>query len=205
MEVSFTDTLTTDLSVIEKNCWERLLTGALRADDPMHNAVVANAGAANINMRTVVLRKAIPPAKQLSFYTDIRSGKWAELLQQNKISWLFYDAEARIQIRTGSTATLHQVDELADKAWEETRLGNRKNYLSNLSPSAEIANPLIGLPPAVSDNFTKEESEAGRKNFGVVICTIDWMEWLWLGEHGHRRANFVYGEDGNFTANWLVP
>jgi len=195
-----------DLQAIEKDCWHRLVNGALLPGDALHNPVVANANAQGINMRTVVLRKTCPVDKQLYFYTDIRSGKWAELQLQNNISWLFYDANASVQIRASGFVSLHHKDELADKAWEACNIMNRKNYLSVLAPSVETSAPTNGLSPEFYQaDFTKEQSEAARKNFGVVVTNIQWMEWLWLNKNGHRRANFIYSQQGNFTANWLVP
>ena len=195
-----------DLPALEKDCWHRLVNGAVQGRNPMHNAVVANMGQAGINMRTVVLRKASPIEKRLTFYTDIRSGKWNEIEQQNLVSWLLYDANARIQIRASGLATLHQTDELADLAWNSSSVLNRKNYLSVLVPSAATLNPESGLTATMeTEEITLTQSEEGRKNFGVITTQIKWMEWLWLNGSGHRRANFVYDEAGAFTGNWLVP
>ena len=54
------------------------------------------------------------------------------------------------------------------------------------------------------DNFdyTKEESEAGYKNFCVIRCKIKSIEWLYLAAKGHRRALF---DLENNKKNWLVP
>ena len=195
-----------DLPALEKDCWNRLVNGAVQGRNTMHNAVVANIGQAGINMRTIVLRNASPAEKQLSFYTDIRSGKWNEIEQHISISWLLYDANARIQIRASGLASLHQTDELADQAWSNTNISNRKNYLSVLIPSTNSLDPVSGLPATMeTEEITPLQSEEGRKNFGVITTQIKWMEWLWLNGSGNRRANFVYDEAGEFTANWLVP
>jgi pyridoxine/pyridoxamine 5'-phosphate oxidase len=152
------------------------------------------------------LRKVNIAEKQLAFHTDIRSGKWNDLQQQNKISWLFYDAAARIQIRLNGTAALHHDDKIADEGWQSSTMSSRKIYLGEQSPSAISPLPVSGLPTAFEANDpTPEECIAGRKNFGIVVTTITWMEWLWLNSRGHRRAGFKYLDDGSFTANWLIP
>ena len=51
-------------------------------------------------------------------------------------------------------------------------------------------------------DFTKEESEAGYKNFCVIRCNIKSIEWLYLAAKGHRRALF---DLENNKKNWLVP
>ncbi|MDN3658037.1 pyridoxamine 5'-phosphate oxidase family protein [Ferruginibacter paludis] len=194
------------LKELEQEVWKRLEKGALSYKDALHNPVVANVNTDGVNMRTVVLRKVWPPQKQLAFYTDKRSGKWKELALQNNISWLFYDAAKCIQIRLSGDVTLHHDDGIAAESWDGTTMNNRKNYSGRERPSSVVEFPLSGLPAVFETNDpTPEESTDGRKNFGVVITRVRWMEWLWLNSSGHRRATFTYLEDGSFTANWLIP
>jgi 3-hydroxyisobutyrate dehydrogenase len=194
------------LKELEQEVWKRLEKGALSYKDAMHNPVVANVNTHGVNMRTVVLRKVWQPQKQLAFYTDTRSGKWKELAIQNNISWLFYDAANYIQIRLSGDVTLHHDDSIAATSWDATTMNNRRNYSGEERPSSVIEFPLSGLPAAFETNdATSEDSLNGRKNFGVVITKVQWMEWLWLNNSGHRRATFTYLEDGSFTANWLIP
>ena len=62
--------------------------------------------------------------------------------------------------------------------------------------------------PQVLDNkfdnfdYTKEESEAGYKNFCVIRCKVKSIEWLYLAAKGHRRALI---DLQNNKKNWLVP
>lgn len=195
-----------DLRTIERNCWNLLETGVLQNRHPFHTGALANLGVKGINIRTVVLRDAVTAEKKLTFYTDIRSGKWREIEQQSEVSWLFYDTVAQIQIRLSGIAALHQNDKLADIAWAKTNTANQRNYLSIFPPSTEILYPQDELqeePDTV--DFTKTITDNGRKNFGVVVTDVVWMEWLWLNKEGHLRANFIYSGSGDFTANWLVP
>lgn len=195
-----------NLTELEKDCWVRLLNGSLKSRDALHNPVVANVNSYGVNLRTVVLRAVNTSEKKLFFHTDIRSGKWAELEKQNQISWLFYDAAARFQIRVGGQATLHTIDALADTAWAKSNASSRKIYMGPLAPSQITMLPASSLPPAFEDKDpTIEESEIGRKNFGIVETTADWMEWLWLNSKGHRRASFKYKEDKSIEADWLLP
>ena len=50
--------------------------------------------------------------------------------------------------------------------------------------------------------FTMEESEKGYKNFTVIQCNIESIEWLYLAAKGHRRIRFDLKNNKN---NWLVP
>jgi pyridoxamine 5'-phosphate oxidase len=191
---------------IEKDCWIRILNGSLKSKDPLHNPTVANINKRGVNMRTVVLRKVNTAKKTLSFHTDIRSGKWNELNENNKISWLFYDAAACIQIRLAGEATLHNSDEIADEAWLKSSANSRKIYMGDIAPSLESEIPTSGIDPSLEHtNPTLEESEIGRKNFGIIVTKVNWLEWLWLNSKGHRRANFNYSKNNSFKTNWLVP
>ena len=192
-----------DLSAIESDCWLKIMDGALQSGHPFHQPVFANTNTNGANMRIVVLRKASATEKTVSFYTDIRSGKWEELQKNPSISWLFYDHESRIQIRLSGKANLHQNDELANHSWDNVNLNSRKNYSSILIPSSEINDPKDILQQNV--DTTTKDSEEGKENFGVVVTTILWMEWLWLNPGGHYRANFIYDKNRDFTSNWLVP
>ena len=192
-----------NLSSIEKDCWQRMMDGVLQSRNQFHHPVVANSNATGVNMRTVVVRDACSVEKTLRFYTDIRTGKWTELQQDQTISWLFYDAESRIQIRASGKASLHQNDELANHAWDNVNPISRKNYSSILSPSAEIILPLDAMQESLA--ITAKKNEAGRENFGVVVSKVLWMEWLWLNPPCHYKANFMYDKEGEFTGSWLVP
>jgi 3-hydroxyisobutyrate dehydrogenase len=195
-----------DLSSIEENCWQLLLTAALHYKHPLHNGIVANVNEKGVNMRAVVLRKVNVEKKQLAFHTDIRSGKWEELKVNPSISWLFYEANLRIQIRLFGTATLHYADAVADNAWSTSTANSKKIYMGEQGPTTQSDSPVSGLSEIFENrNPTDEESEAGRKNFGIVCTTTNRLEWLWLNSKGHRRAGFDYLPNGSIQANWLVP
>lgn len=194
------------LEDIEKDCWLRLLNGSLRGKDAFHTPVVGNVKNGLANMRTVVLRQVNAQTKTLSLHTDIRSGKWDALQEDNKISWHFYDAQSRFQIRVGGSATLHTLGEVADVAWQKTNANSRKTYLTQLAPSSISAIPTSGLLQVhEQNNMPLESTEIGRQNFGVITCDANWMEWLWLNHAGHRRAVFNYMPDNSFTNEWLIP
>lgn len=206
METVLIDGINYNLAGLEKDCWVRLLNGSLRYKDPLHNPAIANVNKQGVNMRTVVLRKVWTETKQLAFNTDIRSGKWQELKDDNRLSWLFYDEEHKLQIRVCGTSTLHQNDTTADEAWTASSMSSRKIYMIEPGPSTITLKPENGLPAAFETaDPTAEQSIAGRKNFGTVITKVLWMEWLWLNSKGHRRAEFNYKEDTNFKADWLIP
>lgn len=191
------------LEDLEKDCWLRLVNGAIKSRDPFHTPCVATIDSGEVNMRTVVLRKALPILRELRFHTDTRSKKWKELAINNSISALFYDASSRIQLRIKGKAELHFNNDITDEAWQKTALSSRRCYLTNESPSSFSAIPTSGLTEKIEQEiFTLEESEVGKQHFGIVAIQVQSIEWLWLHHAGHRRAFFDYVNDCN---SWMIP
>lgn len=191
------------LEDLEKDCWLRLVNGAIKSRNPFHTPCVATIDSGEVNMRTVVLRKALPSLRELRFHTDTRSNKWKELAINNSISALFYDASSRIQLRIKGKAELHFNNDITAEAWTKTALSSRRCYLTNESPSSFSAIPTSGLTEKIEqENFTLEESEVGKEHFGIVTIHVESIEWLWLHHAGHRRAFFDYVNDCN---SWMIP
>jgi len=191
------------LTDLEKDTWNRLVNGAVKSRDPLHTPCVATQCNGDINLRTVVLRKAIPESKELRFHTDTRCKKWQELNINPSISALFYDAADRIQIRVKGRAVLQFNNDITAAAWQKTSLSSRRCYLTNFDPSSFTQNPTSGLSePIEQENFTLEESEMGYQNFGIVTIQVQNIDWLWLHHAGHRRAYFDY-VSGSFS--WMIP
>jgi 3-hydroxyisobutyrate dehydrogenase len=192
-----------NLNELEQDCWNRLVSGAMKSRNPFHTPCVATLSKDEVSIRTVVLRKAFPIERELCFHTDIRSTKWNELIINPSISALFYDAAERIQLRVKGKALLHHTNDLTAKAWETTSLSSRKCYLTLQSPSSFADKSTSGLSEDTEqENFTLAESEKGYDNFGIVSIHVQSIDWLWLNHAGHRRAFFDY-EEGRFQ--WLIP
>ena len=116
---------------------------------------------------------------------------------------MFYGKQDKIQLRIKTECKVHFNDETTKESWEKTGHISRKCYLVTNGPGTESDKPTSGLDNKF-DNFdyTKEESEAGYKNFCVIRCKIKSIEWLYLAAKGHRRALF---DLENNKKNWLVP
>ena len=191
---------------IEKDCWHRLINGAVKGRDPMHFMTIATTALQGIGLRTVVLRKADAVQKTIYFHTDIRSRKCEDLQRHNSISALLYDNPSKIQIKIDGLATIHQHDALADAAWQRTVLDSRKCYLTTQAPSTTTATAWSGLPEHLSSRIpTLEESEAGRANFAVISIGVQAIDWLHLHVQGHRRAAFTYQDNQLEKSEWMIP
>ena len=81
MENNRIDYTTYHLPELEQDCWDRLVTGAVKSRTPFHTPSIATLHQGEVNLRTVVLRKTLATERELRFHTDIRSPKWQELSQ----------------------------------------------------------------------------------------------------------------------------
>ena len=203
MENNRIDYTTYHLPELEQDCWDRLVTGAIKSRTPFHTPSIATLHQSDVSLRTVVLRKTLPTERELRFHTDVRSPKWQELSQNPSISALFYDAVDRIQLRIKGKAVLHHTNEITAEAWQKTSLSSRKCYLTLFSPSSFTEESTSGLTDDIEhENFTLAESESGYSNFGIVSIHVQSIDWLWLNHAGHRRAYFDYEQGVN---SWMIP
>ncbi|MEO5912509.1 MAG: pyridoxamine 5'-phosphate oxidase family protein [Pelobium sp.] len=180
-----------------ESCKKMLSEGAKSANHAFHFPVLGTLNEEEAELRTVVLRKVIPNPLVLVFYTDERSPKIAQIKKNNKVSWLFYDAKSKIQIRIKAKAVLHHNDEISQGHWDKLRIESRKVYSSINAPSTvihsgeETENPI-------------ENEALIYQNFIVVYTEVSEIDWLKLDPNGNKRARFL-NEKSGFMGEWLVP
>jgi len=191
------------LEKIEAECWTQIANGCLKGKDPFHCFVLGTNSDFGVDLRTVVLRKV--EGRKLFFHTDIRSPKVAQLKQSEFTSILFYDPARRIQLRIKAQVAFHQLDEISESLWQETRLSARKYYLSESPPGTELDSQFDTLPEHLHGfDPERSESEKGKENFLVVSLQALSIDWLFLHSQGHKRAIIQYLDSG-YKANWINP
>lgn len=194
-----------NLENILQDCWHWLKDGADSAMHPFHCPSISTMNGISPEIRTVVLRKVIAEEKTLIFHTDYRSPKIDQIYKNNNISWLFYDAKSRIQLRIKTLATIHHKDEITLKRWNDSRLESKKCYLVPQAPSSLASYPGDGLPEHIERKDLNEVSlKMGYDNFAVVKNIVSQIDWLFLKHDGHRRAQFILGEH-EVEKFWLIP
>ena len=203
------------LSELEEHLWLLLLNGTLRSKDDFHVAAFGSIDDYGTpDLRTVVVRKALPTEKQIWLHSDIRAAKIQQIKNNPSVSWLFYDAKKRMQIRLKAKATIHANDEISETQWRKTPTMSRRCYITLAAPGSPHDEPTSGLEPTFeARDPTPEESEIGQPNFAVVITQIESLEWLYLHHSGHRRAFFQYNTAPSeflrkgvlLNASWLIP
>ncbi|GGD56620.1 hypothetical protein GCM10011514_20880 [Emticicia aquatilis] len=182
-----------DLIEIEKQIWLLLQQSVKTAKSPFHQAYVATISNNFPEQRTVVLRNINIEEKKLRFHTDIRSEKIEHLNHNSSLSWLFYDAELKLQLRIYTKAEIHYNDEIADMAWNNSRLASRMCYTTKAKSGSIIAEPEV-----IDVNQKDVESELldfARKNFCVVESKAFAMDFVFLNAKGNKRGYFDYSTE----------
>ena len=132
----------------------------------------------------------------LQFYTDLRSAKIAVVLADRRVALAGYDPDMRLQLRLRGDAAVSGSGDAVDARWARLGPASRRNYQTALPPGTVLDAPGDGLGDAFADG--------GRANFAVVTVTLDRLEWLRLGDAGHRRAAYARVA-GAWTGSWRIP
>ena len=193
-----------DFNEIEKKLWALLTRAVNDRGSEFRTPVFICGDKNNLDGRVVVLRKADEKNISLQFHSDIRSTKIGTIKKNPNSSLLFYGKKEKIQLRMKVESKLHYNDEITKESWDKTGHISRKCYLVTNGPGTKSEKPTSGLDNKFDNfDFTKEESEAGYKNFCVIKCKIKSIEWLYLAAKGHRRALIEF--QGLKKFSWLIP
>ena len=201
-----------DLDVAElfSSAWALLQQGSADRRHAFHTPVMAtidSTGAPQI--RTVVLRRVDMEQRLICCHTDSRAPKVQQVMASSRVSWLFYDPAARVQIRASGVCRVHSgaSDPIACDTWRQVHPDSRVCYAAPHAPSHELkqweSNQAsnardIAATAACSDDVPPEA-------FAVLATSIDSLEWLELHHDGHRRIRFDCAVGADPAAHWLAP
>ena len=173
--------------------WSALETAARDRDAPWRTPLLSTVGADGApRARVLVLREALRAEAMLRFFTDSRSAKAREIAAAPAVALTFHDSRAAVQLRLEGAAALHRSGAAVDAAWRGLAEAARDNYRTVLAPGS------------LSADAEALRAGDGRANFAVLDVRIAVIEFLWLGDGGHRRGRFLPRAEG-WSGAWLVP
>ncbi|MEE2773676.1 MAG: pyridoxamine 5'-phosphate oxidase family protein [Pseudomonadota bacterium] len=185
--------------------FQRLRHGVTDGKDDFHTMTFSNIENNEVTSRSVILRGVDETKKQLIFNTDHRSPKVRAIRENPNTHCLFYHFEEKMQLRVKTNSIVHYNNDFHNATWAKTSLSARKCYLTKYVPSQEINVCEDGIPENLVGRIpTKKESEAGKRNFAVVVNEILSIDWLLLSSKGHQRASYDFNDRG-VTKVWLAP
>ena len=195
-----------DLGRLRSEIFDALSLGASKGSHGFHLPVIAtfDAAAGRPASRTVVLRGFDRDVAAIQCHTDARTPKVRELDATPSSSWTFYDRDARVQVVAEGPTTTHTDDEIADAAWEGSRVESLRCYLAPQPPGRPMDRRSYNLPDdLVGQVPTKELAELGRENFAVVRTEIATLDFLLLKREGNIRALFERTA-GGWRDGWIA-
>ncbi|RPF74279.1 MAG: flavin-binding protein [Rickettsiales bacterium TMED289] len=192
-----------DLKEIQNKYWSMLDDAVTNRGSPFRIPVFICSDQNTIDGRIVVLRKSDRQKNLLQFHTDYRSSKVSIIKKNNNASLVFYDKEEKIQLRIKVECIINNQNLISEESWKKTQHISRRCYLTDDAPGTISNNPTSGMISKLEDfDYTMEQSEDGYKNFTVIQCKIQSIEWLYLAAKGHRRAKFDIEKK---EETWLIP
>ena len=189
--------MTETFETIRTDIAHRLSECAQDRRSAMHTPVVATADA---DARVMVLRDFDTDSWTLRFHTDARAPKCALIGAGAPVGVLFYDRDARLQLRCRGTGRIEGYGPIADAAWEESTTFARRCYMGE-GPGTPSDEPTSGLPDWIEGEQPTEEQVAPvRDHFAVLLVELAEVDWFSLSNDGHRRA--VVTRD---SGRWIAP
>jgi pyridoxamine 5'-phosphate oxidase len=184
--------------------WAELERATRDRDHPFRQPVVLSVDEAGYPCgRVLTLRAAEPASRSLRFHIDTRSPKFSHWSRQPLVSAVFYDQQARWQLRVRGAAILHHQDDIARAAWLASHPMCQRTYLAQSPPGLEIDWDSPVFPPGLERRRpTQEEAEAGYPNFAVLLITVAELDSLHLSGDGHRRFRI---EEADHSIRRLAP
>jgi len=166
-----------------------------RACQDRHHAwrtpvLATSTGQGLVNARTVVLRKVDVTAAKLEIYTDGRSPKVFELINQPSAIFVFWSDRLSWQLRVKVEIAVQTTGPYVESMWQIVKQTSSANdYMGTTAPGAVLQQD--GVLPEASTQDT---------HFAVLTAQVTEMDWLELARDGHRRARMV-----NSQWEWLKP
>lgn len=173
------------LQAIEDAVWRELTAAPLDQQHAWRTPVLATTDGTTVDARTIVLRHTDAARRELTFFTDARAPKVAQLETHDTGTLVAWSPALGWQLRLRVQLQAHRDGLAVSSHWARLKLSPAAHdYLSALAPGS------------VLDNAIGARGE--RAHFALVVASVISVDWLELHAQGHRRARFADGE-----ALWL--
>ncbi|AXF24489.1 pyridoxamine 5'-phosphate oxidase [Burkholderia pyrrocinia] len=196
------DTVQGSLKETYDRVWSCLESGVSVQRSPFTMLQAATLGLDGApKVRTIVLRQVSRADRVLSFHTDARSEKVAELRRDPRIAIVANDLDALVQIRAEGVASICDDEAQRRAIWQSSRPHTLLLYRAPLPPGTPVESPEAAH--VVASQSTAPAAD-GYENFCLLHVTVARIDWLELARAGHRRAVFDLNESG-YDGRWIAP
>ena len=185
-----------DLDKGELKIWDLLAQGVVNKKSKFHTPTLSTVNGNMINSRTIILRKVDNKTKMLFFYSDSRSRKVLNIIQNNNVTVHLYEPRFKLQVQLYGHAKIENNSEKTKNIWSSLNSFSKKNYLSALSPGEKIDS---------LDNLKyNADNEEAYSNFSLIYFKVTKLECLQLSDIKNIRVEIVYTESSN-KKYYMVP
>ena len=171
-------------------CWAQISRGKVDKKSPARNPTFVTSSADGFpNARTLVMRRYDRKNNQIEFHTDTTSSKMLALEENARAGIHIWLPKVKLQIQMDVVVEI-KVGDITIPNWRNVPANSRVAYGTIPSPGTVIESPLA------------YDYAPNQKRFAVLICHIQSIQLLLLGEK-HIRAN--YKKTTNWQGEWLSP
>ena len=193
-----------------ENLWKTLSRATADKKHPWRVVVLSTSGVDGATSRNIILRAVDVPQSLCTFYTDLRSGKIADVAHDPRVSLLFWNPRSNEQLRAWGVATVVNDSAVLDFHWNRIPDYARKDYATLSAPGAVLTDEpkfepkvdsAFGLNSLSLDSLSLDSA---RQNFRLVQVQIHRMDYLKLDREGHQRFG-LSPANGAWVFKALVP
>lgn len=190
----------TAITAIIESIWNEL-NKAATSRSPFNFLQLATSGLDGApQLRTIVLRQSDVEKGTLSFVTDIRSPKVAEIRSEPRVALVGFDPQRSLQLRLSGKALLVEDAQARRDMWERLR---EKTLLLFEAPFAP-GTPIDTTGAAIGTAEEELEPVDPFSQFVLVMVTLSRVEWLDLSSENHMRFAFDR-TDSSWHGTRLAP
>lgn len=191
-----------NLEQIYARMWDCLAAAAREDNLPfkvMQAATISLDGSPNV--RTVLLRGVSEKENLLTFHTDLRSPKVAELSHEPRIALVGVDPVQNLQIRLFGKTRIVRDGQARLDAWRTSPDHDLIVYRTRLAPGT----PISRAGDALDETHDPVRPDDGFNHFCVVEVRPTCLDWLDLSVADRpQRARFVLQGD-RWIHSWIAP
>ena len=185
------------LPEIETAIWRELALCARDRQHPWRTLVLATTDGEVGDARTVILRETVADEKRLVLYTDLRSGKVAQVAAHPVGTLVMWSPRLGWQLRCRVKLSLETGGLAVSSRWATVQLSPAaQDYLSAQAPGTDLG----AAPAATRLPLTTGQGQGALPSFAIMEAQVLSIDWLELHADGHRRA--IFAAEGS---RWVQP
>ena len=171
---------------LETDIWQQLLRASVDKHHEWRSPILVTNGlktehdeSAHPEARTIILRSVNVETKTLTFYTDSRSPKVAQITANPHAILVFWSKRLNWQLRVKVIISVDMDSELNKLTWQKVKQSpSAADYLSANAPGKKLET--LNVNAQLKHNQTAY--------FAMLITKVVSIDWLALSRNGHQRT-----------------